>query len=251
MLQLFLPELAWNPTERGFMHKYTTKELQPEYRPDEKFLAFGPGALSDAELLAIILRTGSTDENSVELARKILTPEGDQHISILNIFHYNISDLLKMKGIGRVKAVQIKAVSELALRIAQSRARSHLVFNDPSTIASYYMEQLRHRKRETVVLLMLNSACALIREDVLSTGTVNTSLITPREIFVDALRYEAVSVILLHNHPSGNAVPSEADIQITERVRQAGEMIGIKLADHIIIGDHQYYSFQENGYIHE
>lgn len=228
------------------MHRIKMKELQPEYRPDEKFLAYGPKALSDAELLAIILRTGSRDEHSVDLARKILTRNRDDHISILNIFDYEYHELLKIKGIGRVKAIQIKALAELSLRIAQSHARSNLVFNQPATVAEYYMEQLCHEKKEIVVLLMLNSSCGLIKELILSTGTVNRSLLSAREILIQALKYEAVSIILLHNHPSGIPSPSAADIRYTESIAAAGELIGIPLDDHIIIGDHSYYSFKES-----
>ena len=236
-----------------FMHNITTKELQPEYRPDEKLITYGPETLSDAELLAVILRTGSQEENSIELARRLLTmPDtGRKSPSILNIFHFELSDLMQIKGIGKVKAVQIKAVAELALRIAQSHARSSLVFNDPEKVAAYYMEQLRHRKKETVVLLMLNSACSLIREQTVSTGTVNASLVSPREIFIEALRHEAVYILLLHNHPSGDPRPSSEDRRLTEQIRDMGEQMGIRLTDHIIIGDNRYYSFRENGILHE
>ena len=233
------------------MHRLTMKELQPEYRPDEKFLTFGPKALSDAELLAIILRTGSTEEHSVELARKILTRNRDDHISILNIFHYEYHELLKIKGIGKVKAIQIKALAELSLRIAQEHASSNLVFQKPATVAEYYMEQLRHENRERVVLLMLDSACGLIKEQILSTGTVNASLISARELFITAMKYEAVFLILLHNHPSGRPMPSSADITYTHEIAAAGELLGILLLDHIIIGDHSYYSFKESELLHE
>ena len=232
------------------MQNTTIKDLLPEYRPDEKFLAYGPKALSDAELLAIILRTGNTEEHSVDLARRILTPPGDQHISILNIFNYEYHELLKMKGIGKVKALQIKALAELSLRISQSQARNQLVFNQPETVAGYYMEQLRHEKKEMVVLLLLDSACGLIKEITLSVGTVNHSLLSAREVFIAALKYEAVSFILLHNHPSGKVTPSEADLYYTQMIEKAGKLIGISLTDHIIIGDNEYFSFKEREFIH-
>ena len=231
--------------------KSKTKDLEPEYRPDEKFLSYGPEALSDSELLAIIIRTGNTEYNSVELSRKILSLQGTDHISILNIFNYTIPELLKINGIGKVKAIQIKALAELSKRISQSQARSHLSFNDSGKIAEYYMEQLRHQNRETVVLLMLNCAGNLIHEEVISTGTVNVSLISTREIFILAMKYEAVMIVLLHNHPSGNPEPSMADIQVTEEIENAGLLINIRLVDHIIIGDNDYYSFRERGLIHE
>lgn len=231
-----------------------TKDLLPEYQPYEKFEAFGPEALSDAELLAIILRNGYRGENSIELARRVLMPDGTEGLSaasILNIFRYELCELRKIKGIGKVKAIQILTIAELSKRIAQGHARNHLSFKDPESIAMYYMEQLRHRKEETVILLMLNSACDLIGEQVISTGTVNISAASPREIFMKALKYEAVSVITLHNHPSGSPVPSEKDIEITECMMKSGSMIGIRLLDHIIIGDNTYYSFRESGFINE
>ncbi|MCF0228086.1 MAG: DNA repair protein RadC [Parasporobacterium sp.] len=233
------------------MHNNTIKNLLPENRPDEKFINYGPKALSDAELLAIILRTGSAELSSVELARKILTHSGNDNISILNIFDYDFEQLIKIKGIGKVKAIQILAISELSLRISQSRVRSRLVFNDPETVSNYYMEQLRHEKRETVVLLLLDSACRLIKEHVLSTGTVNASITSARDIFITALKFEAVWMILLHNHPSGNCSPSVADKEFTEEIYNAGRLIGIKLLDHIIIGDNTYFSFREKELIHE
>ena len=233
------------------MQNTTIKDLEPEYRPDEKFLTYGPKALSDAELLAIILRTGSTGLSSVELARKILSRSGDQDISILNIFHYDCHELRRMKGIGKVKAIQIKAIAELSLRIAQSQVRHRLVFHQPETIAEYYMEQLRHEKQENVVLLMLDNACNLIQEKIISTGTATASLLSAREIFLTALKYEAVGIVLLHNHPSGDPQPSIADIQFTEEIENAGVLIGIRLLDHIIIGDNRFFSFKESEFIHE
>ena len=232
------------------MHKLTTKNLQPEYRPDEKFMDYGPKSLTDAELLAIILRTGSSELNSVELARKILAPNGEKNISISNIFNYELCELTKIKGIGKVKAIQIKAIAELSLRISQSQLRPHLVFDDPEIVANYYMEQLRHERNEQVVLLMLNSACALIKEHIISVGTVNASLLSAREIFLIALKYDAVFIILLHNHPSGKPVPSNADIMFTDEIKKAGDLVGIKLLDHIIIGDNSYYSFKDKELIH-
>lgn len=226
------------------MHKRTIKEMDPASRPDEKFLNAGPSALTDAELLAVIMRTGSCGEPSVNLAEKILTrPDGS--CNLLNIFDMDMADLRKIEGIGKVKALQIKAVCELSNRIAGKKAKGSLVFNLPERIADYYMEQLRHLKKEKVIMLLLDSACHLIKEVDVSTGTVNSSLFAPRELFIEALRFNAVNIILLHNHPSGNPAPSSADIEYTKKVKEAGLMIGISLLDHIIIGDKAYISFKE------
>lgn len=226
------------------------RDMQPDYRPDEKFIRFGGESLTCAELLAIILRTGSMGEPSVEMTRKILLNEVTGCEDIQNIFHYDLHSLQKIKGIGKVKALQILAVAELSKRIALSRS-TMILLNDPHVIASRYMEQMRHRRNEAVLLLLLNSACKLIREIYLTEGTVNASLFSPREIFIEALKYEAVNIVLLHNHPSGLVVPSQADIDGTKKVAEAGRLIGIRLVDHIIIGDGVYLSFREKGLLNE
>ena len=227
------------------MPKITTKELQPEYRPDEKLLAYGASALSDAELLAVILRTGSTEYNSVELARNIISPKEGNDTSILNIFKYDHDELRMINGVGKVKALQIQALAELSLRIAQEKARPGLAFNNPDSVAQYYMERMRHEKNEKVLLLLLNSSCSLVKEILLSTGTVNGSIVSARDILIYALKYEAVSFILLHNHPSGNPTPSRADILQTENISKTAQLAGILFADHIIIGDNCFYSFKK------
>ena len=223
------------------------RDMQPESRPDEKFMKFGPKALSDAELLAVILRTGSNEDHSVALCEKVLSAGGEDDCSILNIFDAELNQLMKIKGIGKVKALQIKSIAELSQRIAKTAAKKKLNFNSPATIADYYMEQLRHRKREAVVLLMLNSAGEFICDMLLFEGTVNQALFSPREIYLEALKHDAVNIILIHNHPSGSTKPSHADCLATKRVSEAGSMIGIELLDHIIIGDGSYLSFREEG----
>ena len=231
------------------MQNLRLKDLEPEYRPDEKFMKYGPKALSDAELLAIILRTGSREEHSVELARRILTNNCGSNI--INIYNYDIAELYKIKGIGKVKAIQIMAVAELSLRISQQSIHTYLTFKDPDVIAEYYMEQLRHKKREVVILLLLDSACNLLKECEISSGTVNASIVSPREVLIEALRSDAVNFIILHNHPSGLPTPSAADEQLTKALYDAGKLVGISLLDHIIIGDRKYISFRKEGLINE
>ena len=227
------------------------KDLQPDNRPDEKFLRLGPAALTEAELLGIILRTGSDEKHSVQLAEEILCKNSYESQDVLNILDLNMDELKKIKGVGTVKALQIKAVAELSLRIATTSKRKSLLMSDPNSIAQYYMEQLRHNKREVVVLLMLNSACELIKDEIISQGTVNAALFSPREIFLEALKNEAVNIIIIHNHPSGSVRPSKNDIEGTKRIKMAGEILGIALLDHIIIGDRKYTSFQESGLINQ
>lgn len=223
----------------------TMKTLSESERPYEKCERLGAACLSDAELLAVLLRTGSHGENALDLARRVLYYAGED--GILGIYHYTVERLKKMKGIGRVKAIQMVCVSELAKRLAKARACEMLQFTCPSSIAKYYMEDMRHERQEVMKLLMLNSKSRLIGESDISKGTVNASLITPRELFIEALQKNAVSIIILHNHPSGDPNPSREDKLITERIRQAGNLIGIELLDHIVIGNNCYISFSEQG----
>lgn len=224
----------------------TIKQMYCEDRPYEKCERFGAENLTDAELLAVILRTGTKGENSLELARRLLCPDLAGK-GILNIHQWTMDRLLKIKGIGRVKAVQILCLSELSKRMAKSSALEGLDFSSPNKIAQYYMEDMRHRKKEVLKLLLLNTRSKLIGENDVSVGTVDMALVSPRELYLEALSKNAVSIILMHNHPSGDPSPSMEDIRITKRVYEAGEMIGIRLLDHIIIGDNRYVSMKEKG----
>ena len=226
---------------------HTIKEMYRDERPYEKCEQYGAEHLTDVELLAVLLRTGTKGENSIQLAQKILHPEFGQE-GILNIHHWSMQQLLQVKGIGRVKAIQILCLAELTKRLAKAEAARGLDFSSPDTIAQYYMEDMRHKKKEVMKLLLLNTKSRLIAENDVSTGTVNMALVSPRELFVEALQKNAVSIILLHNHPSGDPTPSREDLQITKRVRQAGDLIGVELLDHIIIGDNRYISLREIGF---
>ncbi len=220
------------------------KNMLKEERPYEKCLKHGAVSLTNTELLAVLLRTGTKGLSALDLSRFILEPTGNCE-GILNIHNLTLEKLQKIKGIGLVKSVQILCLSELAKRLAKASAKEGLVFDLPSTIADYYMEEMRHQKQETMKLLMLNTKSNLIGETDISKGTVNEALVSPRELFIEALEKNAVSIILLHNHPSGDPTPSTNDLLITKRVKEAGDLIGIKLLDHIIIGNNCYISFAE------
>lgn len=199
--------------------------------------------MSDAELLAVLLRTGTKGENVLALAKRLLYQDGGA--GLLGIHQFSFQSLMKLKGIGKVKAVQILCLSELAKRLSKASVEPRLRFSSSQSVAEYYMEDLRHRNQEVMKLLLLNSKAELIDETNISKGTVNASLVTPRELFVEALKKEAVSMILLHNHPSGDPTPSRDDILTTKRISECGLLIGIELLDHIIIGNNCYVSFQE------
>ncbi len=225
----------------------TMRSIPKEERPYEKCLEHGAESLSDAELLAVILRTGVKGESALELSRKVLAQHGEVN-GLLGIYHMSISDLTKVKGLGQVKAIQLKCVAELSRRIARATFSEGVVFRDPETVAQYYMEELRHQEQEILMLAMLNSKGRLMKDQVISKGTVRASLISPREIFIEAVRNQAVSIIMIHNHPSGDPMPSPEDLLLTRRVRRAGHTLGIELQDHVIIGDCRAVSMREHGF---
>jgi DNA repair protein RadC len=230
-----------NQTQKNI--HFTMKELPLSEKPYEKCLEYGPGMLSDAELLAVVLRTGCRGQSAVELCRSILSSlrEG----SLCGLYDLTADELMQFRGIGKVKAVQLECIAELSRRIARSRAvrDGQEIFRNPEQIADYYMENFRHESQEKLLLIMLDTKGRLIADEIISIGTVDRTLASPRDIFLKALSHRAVTIVLLHNHPSGNPEPSEADLLLTRQVRECGEMIGIPLVDHIIIGDRRSVSF--------
>jgi DNA repair protein RadC len=228
---------------------YTVKELPIEERPYEKCEKFGADCLSDAELLAVIIRTGSRSQSSVELAQHILTECG----GFLEISRCSLKRLCRIHGVGRVKAVQLQCIGELSKRIAMTKKKERIRLDSPKAFADYFadyfMEDMRFRSTEVLRAVFLDTKQGMIKHILISSGTVNMSVASPREIFVEALRYEACSVCLLHNHPSGDPTPSREDIHATKRIRDAGRLLGIQLLDHIVIGDKCYVSLREQGYL--
>lgn len=220
------------------------KDLPADERPLEKFMSKGETSLSDTELLAIIIRTGTRNLSALALSEEIIRCSQ----GIVGINHMSVEELTSIKGIGRVKAIQLKAIAELSKRIAKTMALStEQVFISPDAIAACYMEEMRHLEQEQLKVLYLNTKGNLLKEEIITKGTVNMSIVSPREIFVNAVKYKAVTIALIHNHPSGDPTPSRQDIDATYRVREAGELIGISLIDHIIIGDNKYVSLKREG----
>ncbi|MFQ9515445.1 MAG: RadC family protein [Eubacterium sp.] len=222
----------------------TIRNVPVNERPYEKCFSLGPQVLTDCELLSVILRTGTNGTSAYDLAGKVLNLENSE-TGLLSIMHLSKEQLLQLKGIGRVKAVQIMCIGELAKRISSLDAKTGLKLDRPSTIAEYYMEKMRHLEQENLAVMFLDTKCQLIKDKILTMGTVNQSLISSREIFVEGLRCNAVNIILLHNHPSGDCTPSKDDITSTLKIADAGKLIGISVLDHIIIGDRRYSSFKE------
>lgn len=223
------------------------KDLPQALRPYEKCLTNGAASLSDAELLAVLLRTGSKEESSIALAYRILSECAKDNLA--SLCRLGPDRLCKIHGIGKVKAVQILCAVELGRRLMTSERREHLSFSSPEQIAEYFMPRLKDEKQETVWILLLDGKCRLLHEERIFEGTVRASIISPREIFLSALEKEAVYLFLLHNHPSGDPTPSNDDFAMTKRILDSGKLLGIELLDHIIIGDQTYVSFNEKGYI--
>lgn len=222
------------------------KQTQSEL-PYEKFLTYGPESLTEAELLAIILRSGTPGHNVMQMAHDVLGLTRFPREGLLGLYDLTVEELLTVDGIGEVKAVQLKCLTELSMRFSKAKQQEGLRFGDSRTVAAYYMEQLRHRRTECVVLVCLDGKNQMIAERFLSNGSVRLSLISPREIFIEALRSEAVSILLIHNHPSGDPHPSEADCDLTDNLCELADMMLVPLLDHIVIGDNCYFSFREHG----
>ena len=220
------------------------KQMPLEEQPYEKLEKFGSKVLTDAELLAIILRTGTKDTSSLQVARDILDTHG-RGLSGIHVLSEN--ELQRIKGIGRVKALQLKAIAEISARLSKSMSLNLYKVTSPKSVAQVYMEEMRYLEQEHIKVVFLDTKNGIIADKTISVGTVNASLVDPREIFKEALRYKAVSIIMLHNHPSGDPEPSEADVQVTRVVRDAGRLLNILLIDHIVIGDGSYISFKEKG----
>ncbi|MCR5337501.1 MAG: DNA repair protein RadC [Lachnospiraceae bacterium] len=213
--------------------------------PYDRFLQGGPSAVSDEELLAIILRTGTNGEDALSVACHVRELCGQQ--GLLGLHHLTLDQLMSVRGIGQVKAVKLKAIAELATRIAAARVEKDVCLQTAGAVAEAYMERMRHLEREQTLVVFLDGADHRIGDAVLSEGSLTETQIFIREIYRLALQMNAASIILLHNHPSGNPRPSRQDMLITARLHEASDYMEIPLLDHIIIGDNRYYSFREKG----
>lgn len=220
-----------------------TKNVQE--LPYERFLRFGAENLTEAELLAIIIRTGTKEKSALQLAEQVLKLAKYPKEGLLGLYDVTLEELKSISGIGEVKAVKLKCLAELSMRMSMAKAKEGINFKSSGQVAAYFMEQLRHRSTECVVLVCLDSKGQMLCEKKLSEGSVNMSLISPREIFLTALENRAVNMILVHNHPSGDPTPSMSDITLTQNVREVGMKMDIQLLDHIVIGDNSYVSFRE------
>lgn len=220
------------------MAKKSIKDWPPDERPRERLLKNGPEGLSDGELLAILLRTGESGKTAIELARELL----DRFRSLEGLSNASIKELLETKGMGTAKIAQLRAAFELGRRLMRERAKTELTFSSPEKVYEYFSPRFKGMKKETFYCAMLDAKNRLIKELKVSEGTLTNSLIHPREAFKEAIKESAHSVIFVHNHPSGDPSPSPDDLKVTEILVEAGRIIGIKVLDHVIIGDGKYKS---------
>lgn len=221
------------------------RDLPPDERPREKMQAIGPEGLSNAELIAILLRTGNARESALHLAERIISKSG----GLRSLPDLSLEELQSFKGIGPAKAVQIKAALELSKRIATTLNNNETSITSPRHVADLFMEELRYKKKEYFKLIILNTKNKVISREEISVGSLNASIVHPREIFTSPIKKSASSIILVHNHPSGDPSPSKEDLAVTRRLVDAGNILGIEVKDHIIIGDGCYLSFKEKGLI--
>ena len=219
------------------------KTLPLSERPYERCVEYGAHTLTDAQLLAVILKSGTKDMSAIQIAEQLLN-HNNLNAGIAGLYQMQLPDFMKYPGIGEVKAITLLCVLELAKRLAKNQQKKKVHFQDSEAVAHYYMESMRHYHQEHFLLLLLDGKNRLIKELEMTIGTVNASLVSVRDVMIEALRYEAVYMIVLHNHPSGDSTPSVADINITKRLAEAGRLMDIMLLDHIIIGDGMHTSLR-------
>ncbi|KPN96767.1 hypothetical protein AO843_00285 [Lysinibacillus sp. ZYM-1] len=220
------------------------RDVHMEDRPRERLLRQGAESLSNQELLAILLRTGTKEESVLVLANRVLNVFERLH----HLKHATIEEMVAIKGIGEVKAIQLLAAIELGRRLAQKQNDEKFTIRSPQDAAAYLMPDMTSLNQEHFVVLFLNIKNQVIHKQTIFIGSLNASIVHPREIFREAVKRSAASIICAHNHPSGVPTPSSEDIEVTKRIEEAGYIIGIELIDHVIIGDHQFISLKEKGH---
>lgn len=219
------------------------RDLPAQERPRERMERYGAGALGVAKLLAIILRVGNTRVSAIQLGQLLVSNFG----GLRNLAAASVQELSQISGIGLAKACQLQAAFELGKRLATSGNVPHSVITSPDTAANLVMEEMRYLREEHFRVIFLDTRNQEIVSRDISVGSLNASIVHPREIFKAAISHSAAAIILVHNHPSGDPTPSKEDLALTARIREAGELIGIPVLDHLIIGDGRFLSLKERG----
>jgi DNA repair protein RadC len=224
---------------------YKITRWPKDERPRERLLQHGAQHLTEAELLGILLGKGTRKKTAIDLARELL----DRYESLQKLFSRSPSELTAVKGIGSAKAAILSAAFELVRRIQSLKVPARSSFKRSSDVANHYLPLMRDLRKEVFKVLLLNRANRLIKEVFISEGTLDASIVHPRDVFREALLEPAAGVILIHNHPSGNPSPSEEDLRITKQLAEAGRLLGIKVYDHIILAGESYRSLADEGLI--
>lgn len=221
------------------------RDIAKAEKPREKMMIHGVELLSNSELLAILLGTGSSESSVLFLSEEILKKCG----GIRGLVDFSMSELLEIKGVGEAKACRILSAIELFRRISKETNKERFQIKSASSVAALFMEELRYEQKEYFKVLFLDTKNRIICDRCISIGSLNASVVHPREVFKEAVRQSANKIFLIHNHPSGDSSPSNEDISITKRLVEVGKLLGVEVLDHIIIGDGNYTSLKEYGYL--
>ena len=225
------------------MHIKSIKEIPLNDRPREKMAANGAAVLTDAELIAILLRTGTAEKSAIDIASE-LTADGGLYKRLAGITRLN--ELTNIKGLGQAKAATVLAALEIGRRIASAKPIEKIHLSCPQDVADFLMPRLRYAAKEQFVVILLNSKNKVIGTEVVSEGSLSSSIVHPREVYAPAILHHAAAIMVAHNHPSGDPKPSLEDEEVTRMLSRSGKVLGIPMIDHVIIGDGNYYSFLEN-----
>jgi len=226
-------------------NKSAIKYWPEDERPRERLIKYGSSALSDAHLLGILIGSGDrrAKKNAVDLSLDLLNAFG----TLENLDQATVAEMCQVKGIGAAKAAQIKAALEVGKRMASKPTRTKLKLKSSQAFVEQFSPFLKHLKKEIVKIVLLDPKLQLIKDLTISEGSLNASIVHPREVMIPAIRESAASFALIHNHPSGDPTPSQKDFEITHRLNQTGKIIGIHMVDHIIIGGNEFFSFADEG----
>jgi len=224
-------------------YRVKIRELPEESRPRERMMLLGPEALSDIELLAVLIGSGTAREGVLQLSQRLIAEYGGLH----PLFHAGLVRLRKVSGLGPAKACMLTACCELSTRLNSQRRALGSIIRTPEDIAAHFMSQMRYLMQEHLKAAYLDMKNRLVDQRTISIGTLDSSIAHPRDIYRHAVDLPCAAIILIHNHPTGDPSPSKEDIQVTARVQEAGEIMGIPLLDHIIIGDGRFVSLKEKG----
>ena len=225
------------------MHIKSIKEIPLNDRPREKMAANGAAVLTDAELIAILLRTGTAEKSAIDIASE-MTADGGLYKRLAGITRLN--ELTNIKGLGQAKAATVLAALEIGRRIASAKPIEKIHLSCPQDVADFLMPRLRYAAKEQFVVILLNNKNKVIETEVVSEGSLSSSIVHPREVFAPAILHHAAAIMVAHNHPSGDPKPSIEDEEVTRQLLRSGKVLGIPMIDHVIIGDGNYYSFLEN-----